>query len=75
MLNLLIGILLGVFGMVIIALHLAAANKPKKPAPESQINCASLGDAAVEQIDAQLLNGVLRGIATNKLFEIPTTRH
>jgi capsular polysaccharide biosynthesis protein len=30
MLNLLIGILLGVFGMVIIALHLAAANKPKK---------------------------------------------
>jgi hypothetical protein len=76
MLNILIGILLGVFGVLLIAVHLANANKKAHKPPQNECNVASLGDVSVEQIDAQLLNSVLRGIAAHKLFEIEfPTRH
>jgi hypothetical protein len=76
MLNLLTGFILGIFAIVLVALHLAASSKKAHKPPQNECNVASLGDPSVEQIDAQLLNSVLRGIAAHKLFEIPTnTRH
>jgi hypothetical protein len=70
MLNLLIGILLGVFGMVIIALHLAAANKPKPKAQEPVCNVIGLGSGSVAGEDRTRINEILKAIDRQTLTEI-----
>ena len=74
MLNLLIGILLGVFGMVIIALHLAAANKSKPKTKEPVCNVIGLGNGSVADEDRTRINAILKAIDQATLYE-RYTRH
>jgi hypothetical protein len=64
------GILVGAFGLAVLALHFS--NKAKKPEakPEPQIHCATLGDTSVEAYDAYLLKRSLTEVDEQTLYEI-----
>jgi hypothetical protein len=68
----------GIFGVVLIAVHLAAANKAKKPKAPEPVTCGAIGlgnpTPDMVQIDKAMLTDILRAYGADRYFELPLPR-
>jgi hypothetical protein len=78
MLDFILGLIVATFGLLIIAAHIGAANKPKAKAQETSCNVIGLGPGdEMKEAHDYFLKGSIRQASHDKLYEIefPTTRH
>jgi hypothetical protein len=68
-----LGVIIGVAGMILVALYLAARDKPATK--QTEIHCTTLGDASMEAANEYFVKASIKQASDGKLYEVKMTRH